>query len=188
MAETWVIADPHFGHEMVAGLRGFSSSVAHDRNLVTTCARKFKDGDTIWWLGDIAFNGWKDRLPITVGALPGIHHLILGNHDRAHPLNSRGHMYSAEFLTVFATVQLAARVSWNGVGAMLSHFPYSGDHTKEARYNEWRLPDCGKTLIHGHTHSKEFVSYSTQGTIQLHAGVVTWEGPVTLADLLRTVS
>ena len=187
MAETWVISDPHFGHERVAKLRGFESSVEHDQNLLRTCRRRFNEGDTVWWLGDIAFNGWRDRIPVTVSTLPGEHHLILGNHDRAHPLNSRGHLYAFEFLRWFSTVQLAARVSWNGQGAMLSHFPYSGDHTKEERYNEWRLPDCGKTLIHGHTHSKNVVSWSTKETLQLHAGVDTWEGPVPLSELLRTV-
>lgn len=189
---TWLISDPHFGHSLAARDRGFESPEEHDRWLLSKCARMLQTRDEVWWLGDIAFAGWRDRLPNTVGSLPGTHHLVLGNHDRAHPLNSRGHAYLEEtrVLGGFATVQTAARLSIGGQSIMLSHFPYddpgngSPDGWQVDRYAEWRLVDTGRTLIHGHTHSREKVSHSLLGTLQLHAGVDAWSGPVSLGEVL----
>lgn len=42
------------------------------------------------------------------------------------------------------------------------------DHTVEARYNQWRLPDMGDWLLHGHTHSTQKI---IPGTKMIHIGV-----------------
>ena len=55
---------------------------------------------------------------------------------------------------------------------MVSHFPYSGDHSEESRYDQWRLPDFGVPIIHGHTHSSEILSHSPNGTPQIN---IAWE-------------
>jgi len=186
MAETWLISDPHFGHHIAAAERGFGTTEDHDRWLVDQCRRRFHPTDTIWWLGDIAFDGWQARLADTIDYLPGHHHLILGNHDRAHPCNRNASAHLDRYRARFETVQLAASIRWEGRELLLSHFPYDGDHTDDERYQQWRLRDFGATLIHGHTHAPEKFSRSRKGTVQIHVGVDAWRRPVRLGELIRS--
>lgn len=184
MPEVRFVGDAHLGHAKVAGVRGFATAEAHDQ-AVLRALHKVARPDTIWWwLGDVAFNGWRDRIGV-IRSIPGVHHLVLGNHDRAFPAHSQAHNYIADYMTVFASVQLAARLSYDGQGLLLSHFPLSGDHTETDRYEQWRLPDLGKPVIHGHTHSTERLSRSPKGTLQIHAGLDAWGlKPPTLAQLM----
>lgn len=185
---TWVTSDPHFGHAKVAELRGFDCVEDHDALLMDNYRRAFKSDDVVWWLGDIAFNGWLPRIHTTVGRLPGTHHLVLGNHDRAHPLQSRGHEYQRAFMDVFASVSTMARASHGGRKVLLSHFPYEGDtHGSRGsdRCVEWRPFDAGIPLIHGHTHGAEKVTRTSCLTAQLHVGLDAWGlKPVLLSDAI----
>jgi len=182
---TWLTADPHFGHKLVAQDRGFASADEHDWTILDMFHKAFRPTDDIWWLGDMAFDGWKDRIQRALYLLPGTHHLILGNHDRAHPLNSRAQDYQATYFALgFSSVSLFARVSYKGKGAFLSHFPYSGDHEdRDDRFAEWRIRDEGKLLFHGHTHGREVTTTSPAGTKQVHVGLDAWQlRPVTIAE------
>ena len=172
----WFSSDPHLGHEMVAHLRGFESAVEHDAALRLNMKKQVRDGDTIYWLGDMAFNGWKERIQWFRGAFPYVEqHVILGNHDRAHPINSRAHAYVGDFLDVFNSASLFARVGYKGKGALLSHFPYNSDHTEADRYTQYRLRDEGKPLFHGHTHLPNRISLSEKGTPMIHVGLDAWD-------------
>lgn len=176
MSSTWFTSDLHLGHTFVAGLRGYATPADHDAALAHRWCRQVTEVDEVWVLGDVAMGGWRDRLGWFAG-VPGRKHLVLGNHDRAHPLNTRGHEYLAEFATVFATVQTAAAVSLGG-GApkvLASHFPYAGDRGPD-RYSEWRLRDEGRPLIHGHTHGTEQLTFTEKGTPQVHVGLDAWGG------------
>jgi calcineurin-like phosphoesterase family protein len=82
-------------------------------------------------------------------------------------------------------VQLHARRSINGVRVLVSHFPYAGDHTDEARYDQWRLPDYDLPIIHGHTHSSDILSYSPRGTPQINVAWEATKGLVTFDSLQR---
>lgn len=50
---------------------------------------------------------------------------------------------------------------------VLSHFPYTGDHTAEDRLDAWRLKDAGLWLLHGHTHDR---AQRVHG-LQIHVGI-----------------
>lgn len=170
----WFVSDTHFGHKLAAKDRGFEHVEAHDAVLLRTFMRTFQENDDVWWLGDLAFDGWQHRIELW-DHIPGRHHLVLGNHDRAHPLHSQGQNYQPHYHPYFSSVQIAARVSYDGAGALLSHFPYDGDHGDlRDRFSEWRLKDTGKPLIHGHTHGKEQLTYSSAGTPQVHVGLDAW--------------
>lgn len=186
MSEIRFVGDAHLGHRLVAGLRGFDAVEDHDRQILSNLARVARP-DTIWWhTGDEAFDGWQERIK-AFADIPGTHHLVLGNHDRAFPANSNAHKYLAAYQEVFASVQLAARISHEGVGLLISHFPYDGDTEGRGgdRYEQWRLRDLGKTLIHGHTHSSQRQSRSANGTLQIHAGLDAWGlVPPTIHELL----
>ena len=187
MSETWLISDPHFGHALAAKERGFDSVEGHDAWLVRQCQVKVGLKDDLFWLGDMAFAGWKDRLHNIMPKLPGRHHLVLGNHDRAHPLNSRAFDHQHQYVVWFDSMQTSAQLSWEGRKLLLSHFPYQGEGERKMadRHTQWRLRDEGTWLIHGHTHSTKKFSLSLKGTLQLHAGVDAWRGPVRLGELVR---
>ena len=173
-------SDLHIGHSMLAGLRGFDSVAKHDA-VVLANLRKIGKGHDIFILGDIVFG------PDKVGGIARILeslagnkvHLILGNHDRGHPCNPNGYRHLGLY-EGFTSVQTAAQVR----GMMLSHFPYNGDHTREQRFDQWRLRDCGLTLLHGHTHSCEKVSYSPSTTVQVNVALEAWDmRPASLGDV-----
>ena len=177
----WFLADPHAGHSLAARERGFGDDVeAHDawiRQMLRRLTTAYP-GAVLFLLGDLAFAGWRDRL--WNFAVPGLEvHVILGNHDRPHPLNRNGRGYLAEYMSVFRSVQLFDQVR----EFSLSHFPYDGDNTEDERFAKWRLRDGGRPLLHGHTHSKQKVSLSAKGTLQIHVGVDAWRRPVSLHEV-----
>jgi calcineurin-like phosphoesterase family protein len=171
------------GHKLVSGLRGFENVPEHDEVILRNLRAAVREGDDLWILGDIAFDGWESRIG-ALSALPCRKHLVLGNHDRAHPLNSRAHEYLAAFGRVFDTVQTFACLNYEGTRFLLSHFPYDGDSHGEDRESQWRLRDEGRVLLHGHTHAQEKFSRSALGTPQLHVGLDAWDlKPATLAQI-----
>ncbi len=186
MGEIRFVGDAHLGHALVSRLRGFASIEEHDHRILANMAKVARP-DTVWWhTGDEAFNGWQGRIQ-AFAEIPGTHHLVLGNHDRAFPANNNAFNYIAGYLEVFASVQLSARISHKGVRLLICHFPYDGDTEGrgEERYTQWRLHDLGTTLIHGHTHSSQRLASSAQGTLQIHAGLDAWGlVPPTIDDLL----
>ena len=186
MSETWLTSDTHLGHDLVARLRGFEDSDSHDRAVASKWDKQVRAEDEVWVLGDVAMNGWLGRLS-WFAQRPGTKHLVLGNHDRAHPAHSRGHAYIADYLTVFATVQTAARLRG---GLLASHFPYAGEGQarpgKKDRSTQWRLRDEGAPLAHGHVHDAVRYRTSPAGTPMYHVGLDAWDlSPVTIHDLMK---
>lgn len=186
MAETWFTSDLHLGHDFVARHRGFSSHEEHDAELARRWDKRVRDGDEVWVLGDVAMNGWYMRLD-WFRDRPGIKHLVLGNHDRAHPSQRNAHAHMSAYLDNFSTVQTAAKVS----GFLLSHFPYDGEgegrRDDEDRHTQWRLRDEGTPLLHGHLHDTITGRLSLRRTPMIHVGLDAWGlRPATLHEV-RTV-
>ena len=69
-------------------------------------------------------------------------------------------------------MQAFAKARIDGRTVLLSHLPYqdAGDHTAEERYPQFRLPDLGGWLVHGHTHS----SLKADGLRSVHVGLDAW--------------
>lgn len=178
MGETWLTSDTHLGHDFVSRLRGFENHVEHDAHLARIWDRRVRDDDEVWVLGDIAMNGWADRMQ-WFSKRPGTKHLVLGNHDRAHPSRKNAHSHLKHFRLHFNTVQTTARLE----NILLSHFPYDGDHGED-RHTQWRLRDEGAPLAHGHLHDDVKARLSAQGTPMVHVGLDAWGlSPVTLHDV-----
>ncbi|HEY0933727.1 MAG TPA: metallophosphoesterase family protein [Trebonia sp.] len=164
-------SDTHFAHAMVAGLRGFSSPQEHDQEVVDRWNAVVRPGDMVWHLGDV---GLGNELGIlnTVTHLNGTINLVAGNHDRCWPGHRDARKRQRAWLEVFASVQAFAKTGIEGRTVLLSHLPYegAGDHTDEERYPQFRLPDLGGWLIHGHTHSR----FRLDGPQSVHVGLDAW--------------
>ncbi|MFI8976941.1 metallophosphoesterase [Nocardia asteroides] len=170
---TFYTSDLHIGHRLAAEERGFASPADHDAELAKRWDAVVKPGDRVCVLGDISLGGKANTLRALewIDDRPGTKELIAGNHDECHPMRSRAvHWKNLFEVSAFASVQHAATHKIAGQRVMLSHFPFyddpDGDHTPENRFPEWRVPDVGQWLLHGHTHS----SVAVRGR-QLHVGV-----------------
>lgn len=159
MARYW-IADLHLGHAKVAALRGFESIDAHDLALMTQI-EKLTEHDELWVLGDISSGRpeGEARALYLLSAVRAEMHLIAGNHDSVSSIHRNGYKQQRRRLEVFESVQQFGRVRLYGQNVLMSHYPYArsgdGPGRGEARYLEYRMPDEGLPLIHGHTHQSE---------------------------------
>lgn len=191
---TYFTSDFHIGHRFVAGLRGFwntepvetSTKIvdleAHNQAVVDAFL-VVKPDDIVWILGDVCISssGWINALEI-LKECPGRKRLISGNHDPVANHHRDSWKFQRAALEVFESVQeygrikLAPKDSPYGGYVLMSHYPYSGigsDHGEE-RYTQYRLPDLGMPLIHGHTHGTEKLHLSSAGTPQVHVGMDAW--------------
>lgn len=196
MSTTYFTSDLHFGHRLVAGIRGFWSHpveneqpevdlTAHDM-AIRDAWRVVKPDDIVWVLGDICVSGKTWRIALEVlRRFPGRKRLVCGNHDLVSSVHREAWKYQREALEIFETVQDFAKVKIGSRTVLLSHYPYSGigsegvdDETgrprSTERYTEFRLTDCGTPLIHGHTHGKERLHFSAAGTPEIHVGLDAW--------------
>lgn len=189
----YFISDLHFQHKLVSGLRGFETPEAHDEALIKAINKRVSKNDELFILGDITFNanrvGWTENLKL-VDRINGTKHLIVGNHDRCAPNNSRAYDYKEEFLKHFASVSEFIRLSYEGKPVYLSHYAYDesdpafGRDTDEISYEQFRLRDLGNLVIHGHTHTKEIITFSKKGTPQVNVNVESiGMTPITLAEI-----
>ena len=190
----WFTSDLHFGHRLVAEYRGFTAGGepdvhAHDEAIGDAWCSVVRPDDHVWVLGDLSVSSPTHPLNI-LRRLPGIKHLVWGNHDAGHPMHRTAHKHQGRYLEVFDSTQQSARRRIYGREVLLSHFPYSGDHTEEERHTQWRLRDEGLPLLHGHTHSVVRESWTVNDAHQIHVGVDAWNlTPVsmeTIADIMRS--
>lgn len=169
----WFTSDLHFGHRFVAELRQEISVQNHDANICLTWESQVKPDDVVWVLGDLAVSSPMPALR-AIKSLPGRKRLILGNHDKAHPMYRDAWKWQREYLDAFEYVAPFSRVKVCGVEAMLSHFPYHRDRGP-SRYLEYRLRDEGMPLIHGHLHSLDTWSITGSGSVEVHVGWDAWK-------------
>lgn len=172
MSGCFLTSDFHIGHRLVAEHRGFGTTQEHDEALRAIWVRTVSSDAQVWVLGDLSAGGKASTLNALefCAALPGEKHLVLGNHDPAHPMHRDAHKWQRLYMEVFTSVQPYARRRIHGQSVLLSHFPYEADRGSEVRYPQYRLPNLGEFLLHGHTHS---ASKHTSRR-ELHVGLDAW--------------
>lgn len=186
MTGTWFTSDTHFLHRLVAELRGFATPEEHDEAVIGRWNAVVRPGDLVWHLGDAGL-GNEARVLALAARLNGVKHLIAGNHDPCWPGHRDSRRHQRRWLGVFESVQAYARIRIEGRPVLLSHLPYAGGggHTDEERYPQFRLPDLGGWLIHGHTHQPDRID----GRRSLHCGLDAWglrpAGEGEIAALIR---
>lgn len=171
MNTIWITSDTHFHHKLMTETRGFASLEEHDEEIITRWNANVRPGDTVWHLGDVGFGNASAVLGC-VERLHGVKHLVTGNHDPCWPGHRRAHAHQRAWLEQFASIQQFARARAGSTPIILSHFPYQGDgdHTDTERHTQFRLPDMGEWLVHGHLHSADRVT----GDHSVHAGLDAW--------------
>lgn len=173
----WFTSDLHLGHRLVSEERGFSDPESHDASIAEAWDSAVHDRDLVWILGDLSSgssSGTRAALS-WLAERPGRKGSILGNHDPLHPMNRDAHRWLHPYVEVFERVAQSATISLEGRRYLLSHFPYTGDHSPEDRHVQWRLRDEGMWLLHGHTHSASVTSQERQ----IHVG---WDAHRELVD------
>lgn len=153
MTTNYYTADTHFNHAYVAGTRGFDTAEEHDELLIERFNRTLRKNDHLWILGDLGMGSLTETLK-QASRLKGVKHLVLGNHDAAHPMHKKSHTQLKRYYEVFESVHLHEQHRIAGHKVNLSHFPYFGDHKPDDRHTQWRLRDEGLYLIHGHVHAE----------------------------------
>lgn len=182
MTRTFLTSDLHLGHALVAHDRGFSTVDEHDTWIIDGWKATVKPKDNVIVVGDLAASNPERALAI-IQDLPGIKDLVTGNHDRCNPGARGSRNWNARYMTAFRSVQQYLTLREEGRTFMVSHYPYSGDHTHADRYVEYRLRDEGHWLLHGHVHK----SWKVNGR-QINVGVDSWNKPVRLTALNKIVN
>ncbi|TWS23181.1 metallophosphatase [Tsukamurella sputi] len=197
-------ADLHLGHQLVADTRQYDNTDVHDSAILSKLHALNPKGDQLYILGDLSGGSKRatERALDLLAEVPVTKHLILGNHDPAHPMHRDAWKWQRRYLDVFESVQPYARQRFTVDGqrheVLLSHFPYGGDHTDTERYSQYRLPDEGRWLLHGHTHSGKRTSTPPGGqsygawwdgreNYQLHVGWDAWRRPVSEDDIAALI-
>lgn len=191
----WFTSDEHYGHAAIIGYsnRPFADVAAMNAGLIAQHNARVQPGDKVWHLGDFAL---RDTLVAEIlPQLHGIHHLVVGNHDRCHPSHGRWRRSVRQYERWgFHSVQERAVVLLAGLGyALLCHLPlrHSGetDETLRPKYNDHRpqladLQTLGAAhLLHGHVHER----WKRRGPM-INCGVDVWGyAPVSEAELVAFV-
>lgn len=186
MSTVYYTSDIHLNHRLVSSLRGFykggtigvapedpravpAETFHHDSHIAANWDRVVKADDHVHILGDMSIKGGQYVLD-WIAARPGVKHLYSGNHDPVHPMFSSHQRILPQWLEVFDTIQPFGRRKFGDQEVLLSHFPYMPYDRVEPRYAQYRLPDYGLPLIHGHVHSSEKFEYPRQ----MHVGLDAW--------------
>lgn len=164
----------------------------HDAAVLDSIRERVTSGDVLWVLGDLtvsegAVQGALDELAALECADI---RFVSGNHDPVWAGHRDTHKWLMKYLAVCRFVGPFARIKLAGVPVLLSHFPYqnSGDHTREERYAQYRLPDLGGVLVHGHTHSQERLSTGPGGGLQICVCWEAWRRPVSSEEIVEMIT
>lgn len=185
MTEVWFTADTHFSHRAMAERkwRPFDTVAEMNEMLVQRWNQYVGKRDTVWHLGDVGMGPTESHLKLVRTALKGTKHLIAGNHDKVWPGNRDAHRHFPEWSETFQSIQPYGRRVISGRQVILCHFPYIGDHTNTDRFAQWRLPNLGLPLLHGHVHTE----WTKLGNM-LNVGVDQWNWrPVSLSEVTEWV-
>lgn len=186
MSNVFLTSDLHVNHLNIIKYcdRPFASIEEMDEHMIARWNETVGVDDIVYVLGDYAMGDRKKGLSYLL-RMNGTKILINGNHDRLSPVMKNSWKYQHEYLfdedgnTLFSATMDFAQISLppirkggSALKVLLSHYPYTGDHEDTAdRYSQFRLPDLGKPLVHGHIHNDWLIKGSDQGTPMLNVGV-----------------
>lgn len=192
MGNTYYTSDIHFGHVNIIdycparrrylGLSETDGVAEMNEALVSLWNDQVEAGDAVYILGDLCMGKVAETLAY-VERLNGHKILVPGNHDRMHPIMYKSDTKTAEWIGRYSDagidVQDPGPYTWSidGINCTISHFPYFGDHTEEARYGSYRPANNGLPLVHGHVHDHwTTIAPSKEYPAQYNVGIDAWNG------------
>jgi calcineurin-like phosphoesterase family protein len=173
----WFTSDHHWGHENIIKFcdRPFSDVTYMREWLVNRWNETVHPDDLVFVLGDWAMGNREETLKVGL-RLHGNKILVRGNHDdMSKKYTEQTYLDSGfEYVADWMALKLSS-----GHSVLLSHYPYSGDWQDKDRFEDQRLVDTGKWLLHGHVHE----TWRQRGR-QINVGVDAWAGvPVSEYDI-----
>lgn len=192
---TFVTSDLHLFHPLLAWKRGFGTQEepdieGHAAWIESIWRQVVRDQDTVHFLGDLTGGGAEptERALELIDSLPGTKHAITGNHDETHPANKKAIRRQRRWMEVFDSVQpfgqTTVMIGETKRYIAMSHFPFFGDHTREERYDQWRLRPSDQWLLHGHTHHEHQRIHDGR---QIHVGIDAWGGLVPMSTIAHMI-
>lgn len=187
-------SDTHFSHANIIRFcdRPFKDTEHMDEEIIRRWNSVVSEDDTVWHLGDVALGPIVTSLP-KVGRLNGYKILVVGNHERIFSAEKpeKRERFIPEYAKVFDEIYDNVEfTNFDGIKEeiALSHFPYEGDSHDGDRFEDKRLEDESRVLLHGHTHMDQIFSHSSKGTLQIHVGQDAWDyTPVSLDQIIKVI-
>jgi len=138
--KTLFTSDLHFHHNNIINFcnRPFGSVEHMNEQLIKNWQMVVGKDDHVWFLGDFSF-GTYDQTVAVLNQLPGIKHLITGNHDRRGRAEK---VFLRDWETWFVDKHDYYRLKVDGHKFVLCHFPFAS----------W---ERGYINLHGHLHSPQ---------------------------------
>lgn len=136
--KTFVTSDTHFHHTNVIGFcnRPFGSVEHMNEQLIHNWKMVVGKDDHVWFLGDFSFGTYEQTANV-LDQLPGIKHLIVGNHDRKGRADK---LFNRDWKQWFVDSHDYFRLKTSEGKFVLCHFPLAS----------W---ERGYINLHGHLHS-----------------------------------
>jgi len=137
----WFSSDFHFGHnrEFIYKPRGFDNMYDMAGIIIKNCNEVISYNDDFYILGDCMLG--EDRFGLScLRQLPGIKHLVIGNHDS----DNRIELYRNS--GIFASIEWGGRLKGGKYSFYLSHYPMMMGNYKD-KHPTW--------CISGHTHNSD---------------------------------
>ena len=152
MSNTFFTSDLHFFHNNVIRFcnRPYSSVEQMNDALISNWKSVVKPDDHVWMLGDISFGNY-DQTTGVLNQLPGIKHLIVGNHDRKGRPDK---LFNRDWERHFVDRHDYYRLKMKEGKFVLCHFPFASwernyynfhghVHSLAGYKNKWRQYDVG---------------------------------------------
>lgn len=200
MTKIWYTSDLHFGHVNILkyapqrvrylGMKSTDDVTEMNERIVALWNDQVDEDDIVMVIGDVAMGRVEQTIEY-VRRLNGEKHLLLGNHDKPHPIASKsaekrerweGIYRDVGFESMYAEPVIA---TFDGIVANMNHFPYYGDHSMD-RYNaddiaQFVPVNDGRPLVHGHVHD----IWQTNGPM-FNVGIDAWDGEFQTAETIST--
>lgn len=159
----------------------------HDNAIIANINSKVAEDDELYMLGDIAFRAEPEYVVSYLDRIKCRHlHMIIGNHDFNFHDPSDSSLYDGRFESIDSNARIKMSINGKKQEVNLSHFPYREQLTgpggdDRSRYYDAALPDDGRLLLFGHTHSS---MKHNDNPHCLHVGLDAWNlSPVSMDDV-----
>lgn len=167
----YFISDTHFGHRNIIPYcnRPFSSVDEMNEVIINNWNQKVTPEDTVYFLGDFAFNQTRDSYTNLRKRLNGVIHLVLGNHDRVFGWTKELYASISRYKVIEAS---------EGIKILLAHHPlWRKDPYKVLKQTAEAFDIC----LYGHCHNK---IYDDEPSNYICVSLENWNyTPIALSDI-----